>query len=46
MATTLCGSDVTALDTYQRNPGTPSGLWPSSSEITRAMLESHATPKS
>jgi hypothetical protein len=38
--------DVTALDRYQRNPGAPRGLWPSSSEISRAMLERYGTAKS
>ena len=31
--------DVAALDQYRRNPGAPSGLWPSSPDITRAMLD-------
>ena len=31
--------DVTALDKYQRNPGAPGGVWPSSPEISAAMLE-------
>jgi hypothetical protein len=37
--------DVNALDKYQRNPGAPSGLWPSSSEISHAMLQRYAKPK-
>ncbi len=37
--------DVKALDTYRRNPGAPSGLWPSSPEISRAMLERYGKPK-
>jgi hypothetical protein len=37
--------DVAALDKYQRNPGAPSGLWPSSPDITRAMLERYGKPK-
>lgn len=35
--------DLGALDRYQRNPGAPSGLWPSSPDITRAMLEYRGT---
>ena len=31
--------DVNALDKYQRNPGAARGFWPSSPDITRAMLE-------
>jgi hypothetical protein len=31
--------DPNALDKYQRNPGAPGGFWPSSSEISHAMLE-------
>jgi hypothetical protein len=38
--------DVTALDRYQRNPGAPRGLWPSSPDISRAMLERYTEPKS
>ena len=38
--------DVNALDTYQRNPGAPSGFLPSSPEVTRAMLERYREPKS
>lgn len=37
--------DVSALDAYQRNPGAPGGLWPSSMEISRAMLERYREPK-
>lgn len=37
--------DVNALGKYQRNPGAPSGLWPSSPDITRAMLERYGKPK-
>jgi hypothetical protein len=37
--------DVNALNKYQRNPGAPRGLWPSSPEISRAMLESYGEPK-
>jgi hypothetical protein len=37
--------DLAALDRYQRNPGAPSGLWPSSPEISHAMLERYGQPK-
>jgi hypothetical protein len=37
--------DVNALDRYQRNPGAPRGVWPSSPEISRAMLERYGAPK-
>jgi hypothetical protein len=37
--------DVKALDKYQRNPGAPSGFWPTSPEISRAMLERYSKPK-
>jgi len=37
--------DVTALDKYQQNPGAPRGFWPSSPEISRAMLERYGKPK-
>jgi Nucleotidyl transferase AbiEii toxin, Type IV TA system len=37
--------DVNALDRYQRNPGAPRGLWPSSPEISRAMIERYGKPK-
>jgi len=36
--------DVNALDRYQRNPGAPRGLWPSSPEIARAMFERYGGP--
>ena len=36
--------DPGALDRYQRKPGAPPGLWPSSPEITRAMLERYGKP--
>jgi hypothetical protein len=38
--------DVTALDKYRRNPGAPRGFWPSSSEISRAMLERYGSMES
>jgi len=31
--------DLAALDKYQRNPGAPSGVWPSSADIMHAMVE-------
>ena len=37
--------DVNILDQYQRNPGAPSGFWPTSPEISRAMLERYGKPK-
>lgn len=37
--------DVTALGKYQQNPGAPRGFWPSSPEISRAMLERYGKPK-
>jgi hypothetical protein len=37
--------DVAALDKYQRNPGAPGGLWPSSPEISHAMLERYCDPQ-
>jgi len=37
--------DVTMLDTCRRNPGAPSGWWPSSPDITHAMLERYGKPK-
>jgi len=37
--------DVKELDKYRRNPGAPAGLWPSSPEISRAMLERYGEPK-
>jgi hypothetical protein len=36
--------DVTALEKYQRNPGAVRGFWPSSPEISRAMLEGYGKP--
>jgi hypothetical protein len=38
--------DITALQHYQRNPGAPRGVWPTSPEIDRAMLERYGSPKS
>ncbi len=37
--------DVTALGKYRRHPGAPRGFWPSSSEITRSMLERYGKSK-
>ena len=37
--------DLNALGKYQRRPGAPSGLWPSSPDITHAMLERYGKPK-
>ncbi len=37
--------DVKALDRYQRNPGAPAGVWPTSPDIARAMLERYGKPK-
>jgi hypothetical protein len=39
--------DLSALANYRRNTGALSGIWPSSPELSRAMLESYAddTPK-
>lgn len=37
--------DVSELDKYQRNPGAPRGLWPSSPDISRAMLERYGKAK-
>lgn len=37
--------DVNALDRYHRNPGAPAGVWPTSPEIGRAMLERYGRPK-
>lgn len=37
--------DVNTLDKYRWNPGAPHGLWLSSPEISRAMLERYGTPK-
>jgi hypothetical protein len=36
--------DVDVLDRYQRNSGAPRGLWPSSPDITHAMLERYGQP--
>jgi hypothetical protein len=36
--------DLDALGKYHRNPGAPSGFWPSSPEIARAMLERYGKP--
>jgi hypothetical protein len=33
--------DVEALGTYQRHASAPGGVWPSSREISSAMLESY-----
>ncbi len=33
--------DLEALETYQRHAGTPGGIWPTSPEISAAMLERH-----
>jgi hypothetical protein len=38
--------DVNTLDRYQRNPGAPRGVWPTSSEITHAMVERYGKSKS
>ena len=37
--------NVNTLDKYQRNPGAPSGLWPSSADITHAMLDRYGKSK-
>ncbi len=37
--------NIDKLETYQRNPGAPSGLWPSSPDITHAMVERYGKPK-
>jgi hypothetical protein len=37
--------DANALDKYERNPGAVRDFWPSSPEISRAMLERHGKPK-
>jgi hypothetical protein len=37
--------DLSALGKYRRNPGAPSGLWPSSPEIARGMLDRYVEPK-
>jgi hypothetical protein len=36
--------DVNALHKYQHNPGAPRGFWPTSPEISRAMLERYEAP--
>ena len=36
--------DINTLDKYQRNPGAPRGVWPSSPEVSRAMLERYSKP--
>ena len=37
--------DVNALDRYQRNAGGKRGIWPSSADISSAMLERHHSPQ-
>jgi hypothetical protein len=37
--------DVNALDKYQCDPGAPSGFWPTSPEISPAMLERYGKAK-
>ena len=37
--------DVNTLDRYKRNPGAPAGVWPTSPEIGRAMLERYGKPE-
>ena len=37
--------NVNALDGYQRNPGAPAGVWPTSPDIGRTMLERYGRPK-
>ncbi|MEZ5404572.1 MAG: hypothetical protein R2729_33140 [Bryobacteraceae bacterium] len=37
--------DTDHLDRYQRRPGSPGGIWPSSPEITSAMLEHYRAPR-
>jgi hypothetical protein len=37
--------DVAALDKYRRNPGATRGLWPSSPDITHAMLDRYGKSK-
>jgi len=36
--------DITALEKYHRHQGAPSGLWPSSSDISKSMLEHYKNP--
>lgn len=38
--------DLDALDKYQRHAGAPGGIWPSSPEISRAMLERYGQQNS
>ncbi len=37
--------DLRALDKYRRRAGAPGGLWPSSPDISHAMLERYGKPK-
>ncbi len=37
--------DVNALGRYQRNSGAPAGVWPTSPDIGRAMLERYGKPR-
>lgn len=37
--------DLNALDRYQRNAGAPGGVWPSSSEVSHAMLAHYGGSK-
>lgn len=37
--------DLNALDRYRRNPGALAGVWPTSPDIGRAMLERYGKPK-
>ena len=37
--------DITTLQRYQRNPGAPGGVWPTSPDIDRAMLNATAARK-
>jgi hypothetical protein len=36
--------DVDALGKYRRHAGAPGGVWPSSAEISSAMLERYSEP--
>jgi hypothetical protein len=38
--------EIDALDKYRRNPGAPSGVWPSSTDIAHAMLDRYGEPSS
>jgi hypothetical protein len=38
--------DLEALGRYQRQAGAPAGVWPSSSEISSAMLEHYSKKQS